>query len=187
MGGVRGRFEGSRIPDPGFAGDDGTADATLAAALTAYDAGTGDRADVLAALGSARLLVPVVAVLGPLRDGRFTTSSGTEENDDDQGLAHDKSSEMATVLLERPDGRRGLLAFTSTASLAGWDAEARPVPAAAATAAQAAIQEGADALVVDVAGPVRFALRGEDLRAVAAGWRLTRVGDQAAWIRPASE
>jgi hypothetical protein len=174
VGGVRGRFDGSRIPDPGFAGDDGAADAGLAAALTAYDAGTGDRAGVLGALGTARLLVPVVAVLGQVEV-------------DDHGLAHDKSSDMATVLMTRPDGQRGLLAFTSTASLAGWNAEARPVPAAASTAAQAAIQEGADALVVDVAGPVRFALGGEDLRAVAAGWRLTRVGDQAAWIRPASE
>lgn len=174
MGGVRGRFEGSRVPDPGFAGDDGAADAALAAALTAYDAGTGDRAAVLGALGAARLVVPVVAVLG-------------EVEQDERGLTHDKSSDMATVLLTRPDGRRGLLAFTSTASLAGWDAEARPVPATAATAAQAAIQEGADALVVDVAGPVRFALEGEDLRAVAAGWRVARVGDQAAWIRPASE
>lgn len=174
MGGVRGRFDGSRIPDPGFAGDDGAADAALTAALTAYDAGEGDRAGVLGALGSARLLVPVVAVLG-------------EMEVDEHGLAHDKSSDMATVLMTRPDGRRGLLAFTSTASLAGWNAEARPVPAAASTAAQAAIQEGADALVLDVSGPVRFALDGEDLRAVAAGWRLTRVGDQAAWIRPASE
>lgn len=174
MGGAGERFEGRRIPDPGFASDDGAADPTLAAALTAYDAGTGDRAGVLGALVAARLLVPVVAVLG-------------EGEVDDQGLTHDKSSDLATVLLTRPDGRRGLLAFTSTASLADWDAEARPVPAAAATAAQAAIQERADAVVIDVAGPVRFALEGEDLRAVAAGWRLTRVGDQAAWIRPASE
>ncbi len=187
MDGGHGRFEGSRVPDPGFAGDGGAADAALTAALTAYGEGTGDRADVLGALRSARLLVPVVAVLGPLRDGRFATSSGTEAGVDDQGLAHDKSSDMATVLMTRPDGRRGLLAFTSTETLAGWDAGARPVPTAASTAAQAALQEGADALVVDVAGPVRFALAGEDLRAVAAGWRLTRVGEQAAWIRPASE
>ncbi len=174
MDGGHGRFEGNRIPDPGFAGDDGAADAALTAALTAYGEGTGDRADVLGALRSARLLVPVVAVLGRVEI-------------DDQGLSHDKSSDMATVLMTRPDGRRGLLAFTSTESLAGWDAEARPVPAAASTAAQAALQEGADALVVDVGGPVRFALAGEDLRAVAAGWRLTRVGELAAWIRPASE
>ncbi len=186
MGGGRGGFGGSRIPDPGFAGDDGAADAALAAALTAYGDGTGDRAGVLAALGSARLVVPVVAVLGASRDRR-PAPSGTGEGAGGPGLAPGKSSDMATVLTTRPDGRRGLLAFTSTASLAGWNAEARPVPATAATAAQAALHEGADALVLDIAGPVRFALEGEDLRAVAAGWRLTHVGEQAAWIRPASE
>jgi len=168
------RFDGSRIPDPGFAGDDGSADPALAAALEAYRSGTGDRAGVLATLGSARLMVPVVAVLGSVEY-------------DDAGLAHDKTSDMAAVLLTRPDGRRGLLAFTSAERLASWDPEARPVPVTAATAAQAAVQEQADALVIDVAGPVRYAVEGDDLRAVAAGWRLALVGDRSAWIRPASE
>jgi hypothetical protein len=174
VAGSQQRFDGSRLPDPGFAGDDGSADAALEAALAAYDSGTGDRAAVLGALGSARLVVPVVAVLGSVEY-------------DDAGLAHDKTSDMAAVLLARPDGRRGLLAFTSAEHLATWDPEARPVPVTAATAAQAALQEEADALVLDLAGPVRYAVEGDDLRAVAAGWRLARVGDRSAWIRPASE
>ncbi|MGH3348376.1 MAG: SseB family protein [Nocardioides sp.] len=174
MAGPQQRFEGSRIPDPGFAGDDGTADPALEAALAAYRSGTADRAGVLAALGSARLLVPVVALAGSVEY-------------DDEGLAHDKTSDMAAVLLTRPDGRRALLAFASTASLAAWDPEARPVPVAAATAAQAAIQEQADALLLDVAGPVRYAVEGKDLHGVAAGWRLARVANRSAWIRPASE
>jgi len=33
-----------------------------------------------------------------------------------------------------------------------------------------------------VAGPVTFAVEGEDLRGLAAGWRVTRVGGRAAWI-----
>ena len=57
----------------------------------------------------------------------------------------------------------------------------------AATAGAAALQEGADALVVDVAGPVRFVVEGEDLHGLAAGWQLTRVGGRSAWIRPATE
>ena len=162
------------IPDPGFPDDEGAADPTVAEALAAYASGAGGYVDALAALQAGRLLVPVVAVLG-------------EVEVDAAGLAHDKSSDMAAVLLTRPDGRRGLLAFTSTASLAAWDAEARPVPVATATAALAALQEQADALVVDVAGPVRFPIEGEDLRGLAAGWRLTRVGERSAWIRPASE
>ncbi len=174
MAGSQERFEGSRIPDPGFAGDDGSADPTLATALAAYDAGSADRAQVLAALTRARLLVPVVALLG-------------EVEHDDHGLAHDKTSDMAAVLITRPDGRRGLLAFTGTATMRAWDADARPVPVSAATAALAAVQQEADALVVDLAGPVRFAVEGDDLRGLAAGWQLARVGDRSAWIRPASE
>ncbi len=174
MAGSQERFDGTRIPDPGFAGDDGTADAVLADALSAYDGGGGDRAGVLAALSSARLLVPVVAIRG-------------EVEQDDRGLAHDKTSDMAAVLITRPDGRRGLLAFTSAASLAAWSTDARPVPVSAATAAQAAIQEQAEALVIDVSGPVRYALEGDDLHGIAGGWRLARVGTRSAWIRPAPE
>ena len=174
MAGPQERFDGSRIPDPGFAGDDGAADATLAAALAEYGSGNGGDTGVLVALGSSRLLVPVVALLGSVEY-------------DDAGRAHEKTSDMAAVLLTRPDGRRGLLAFTSTASLAAWDADARPVAASAATAAQAAVQQQADALVIDVAGPVRYAVEGDDLHGVAAGWRLATVGGRAAWIRPAPE
>ncbi len=47
---------------------------------------------------------------------------------------------------------------------------------AARLAAQSAIQDGADALVVDVAGPATFAIEGDDLTGLAAGWRLGRVG-----------
>ena len=57
-------------------------------------------------LQQARLLVPVVAVAG-------------EVEVDEQGLAHDKSSDMATVLLTGRDGRTALLAFTGTESLRG--------------------------------------------------------------------
>jgi hypothetical protein len=168
------RFEGSRIPDPGFAGDDGSVDPALATALAAYDAGNADRAPVLAALTRARLLVPVVALLG-------------EVEHNGQGLAHEKTSDMAAVLITRPDGRRGLLAFSGSATMRAWDADARPVPVSAATAALAAVQQEADALVLDLAGPVRFAVEGDDLRGLAAGWQLARVGERSAWIRPASE
>jgi hypothetical protein len=167
-------FEGARIPDPGFAGDDGAADPALAAALASYARGATPYVEVLAALQDARLLVPVVAVLG-------------EVEVDERGLAHDKSSDMAAVLITRPDGRRGLLAFTGTGPMQAWDPEARPVPVAARLAAQAAVQDGAEALVVDLAGPVRVAVQGEDLRALASGWRLTRIGDRSGWIRPAGE
>ena len=163
-----------RIPDAGFSGDDGAASPAVTAALASYAADPARRADALAALQDARLLVPVVAVLG-------------EVEHDAAGLAHDKTSDMAAVLLRGADGRLALLAFTGTETMRAWDQEARPVPVATRLAAQAALQDDAAALVVDVAGPTAFVIEGDDLRGPAAGWTLARVGERAVWIGPAPE
>ena len=144
------------IPDPGFAGDPGDAAPALAAALTSYAAGSGSYVEALAALRTSRLLVPVVAVLG-------------ESEVDERGLTREKTSDMASVLLQGADGRMALLAFSGTAALRAWDPEARPVPVTARTAAQAALQDDAAAIVVDVAGPATFVVEGEDLRGLAHG------------------
>lgn len=170
------------IPDPGFPDDRGEADPALAEALAAHQAGTASSGQVLAALQDARLLVPVVAVLG-------------EVELDEHGLAHDKTSDMAAVLVQNAAGRTGLLAFTSLATLQRWNPEARPVPVPAATAATAAVQDGAAALLVDLAGPASYAVTGDDLTRLAAGWRLVGLGnvggdaagDGYGWIGPAGE
>jgi hypothetical protein len=166
--------ENRLIPDPGFAGDDGSAPAALAQVLADWAAGRATYPDALAVLAQSRLLVPVVALLG-------------EVEYDDRGLAHDKTSDMATVLLQGADGRLALLAFTGTATLAAWNPDGRPVPVTTAVAARSALQDGAAAIVVDVAGPARFVVEGEDLERLAGGWTLARVGEQVAWIRPAGE
>ena len=164
-------MDGRSIPDPGFAGDHGEPGAALAAALAAYAAGSGSQVDALAAVRESRLLVPVVAVLG-------------EVEHDERGLAHDKTSDMATVLMQGRDGRTALLAFSSTRSLQAWKADARPVPVTVATAAAAAVQDGADAVLVDVAGPATFVVEGQDLEGLAQGWTLARVGGRSAWVTP---
>ncbi len=163
------------LPDPGFAGDDGAADPGLAAALAAYDAApeVGGHLAALAVLQDTRVLVPVVAVLG-------------EVEYDEQGLARDKTSDMAAVLMTGRDGRTALLAFTGSVSLAQWDATARPVPVSARQAAQAALHDDAAALLLDVAGPVMFVVEGEDLEALAGGQRLVPLdGGRWGWARPA--
>jgi hypothetical protein len=165
---------GRRLPDASFAGDTGGASPAVTAALAAYAADRGRYVDALLALQDARVLVPVVAVLG-------------EVEQDAAGLAHDKTSDMAAVLLQGADGRLALLAFTGTEELRAWDPEARPVPVATRLAAQSALQDGAAALVVDVAGPTSFVIEGDDLRGLAAGWTLARVGERAAWIGPSPE
>ena len=179
------------IPDPGFAGDHGGADPVVVAALAAYDrAGEAEEVSehsaVLAALQDARVLVPVVAVLGEVEydvppGGRAQSPGGRAQS----RLAHDKTSDMAAVLMTGRDGRTALLAFTGTASLTSWNPEARPVPVTVRQAAQAALQDDASALLVDVAGPVLFVVEGDDLRALAGGDRLVRLEDgRWGWLSP---
>jgi len=158
------------IPDPGFAGDDGSVAGEVTAALTAYDGQPDALHDTtLEVLQRHRLLVPVVAVIG-------------EVSYDEQGLAHDKTSDMATVLMRGRDGRTALLAFTGEEPMRRWDAEARPVPVTLSTAAEAAAQDGAAAIVVDVAGPVMFVVESEDLAELAAGHTLVDVEGRFGWI-----
>jgi hypothetical protein len=160
---------GRTIPDPGFAGDDGSAQPDLVAALAAYAADPGRHLAVFLAPQRARLLVPVVAVLG-------------EVEVDDAGLAHDKTSDMATALLTGRDGRQALLAFTSLQTLGAWRPDARPVPVAAPLAARSALQEGAAALVVDVAGPTTYAVEGGLLDGLARGRTLALSPDGPVWV-----
>jgi SseB protein N-terminal domain len=152
------RFSGAPVPTPPLPDDDGTAPADLVRALRAAASGAGDGAGVLRALAASRLLVPVVAVLDESETGP-------------EGVRRDKQSSMATVLVEAADGRRSLLAFTGTESLRAWQQDARPVPLAAPLAARAALDEGADALLVDAAGPVPFAVADGELLLLAAAAR----------------
>jgi hypothetical protein len=149
------RPDGVPLPTSPFGDDDGSADPGVVAALAAFGRGDGGPADVLAALAASRLLVPVVAV--------------SEPSDDD--ATAEKNTHMATVTTTGRDGRRGLLAFTSVATMKRWNSQARPAPVPTRSAAEAALADGADALVIDLAGPVKFAVDDGELRALASGWR----------------
>lgn len=144
--------KGRRLEVPtAFADDDGSADPALAEVMRACARGERSVADVVAVFATGpRLLVPIVAVLDELGDD-----------------GEEKSSHMASVTLVQSDGRRGMLAFTSLDALKAWNADARPVAARAPEVAQAAIEEQCQGLLIDIAGPVRFALDGEFLRQVA--------------------
>jgi hypothetical protein len=80
----------------------------------------------------------------------------------------EKASEMAMPTLVGRDGRRAVPAFTSVESLARWQADARPVPVTALGVWQTACGDSA-AVVIDVAGPVPFAVEGARLAALATG------------------
>lgn len=156
-------WAGRRLEGTGFDRDTGEADPQLLAAVDAAAAdGPAAETAMMQLLLRARLLVPVVAVPG--------------EVDDSSGLPVDVSSDMAVVTLVAPDGQRALPAFTSLAALQAWDPSARPVPVGAQRAAEAAVQEGCQVLVLDLPGQQReageraaYALRPSMLWALAMG------------------
>ena len=144
-------FGGRSLEATGFESDDGTADEALVIAR----ANPADERAWMAALARSRFLVPVLAVPG--------------ETQEVGGRLVEKTSDMAMVTLTAPDGQRALPVFTGTDALQTWDAKARPIPVEATRAAQAAIAENCDVIVVDVAGPDAFVLRPSMLYALAQG------------------
>ena len=128
-------WAGRDLSPSGFEADTGAADPALLAAL----ATPGDDLALMRAVEASRFVVPIVADL--------------TEADTTGDLAVEKQVDMAAVTLVAPDGQRALPVFTGTDALAAWDPAARPVPVTPARAGQAAVAEGCDVIVVDVAGP----------------------------------
>jgi hypothetical protein len=76
---------------------------------------------------------------------------------------------MALPTLIGNDGRKAVIAFTGTDTVRRWRADARPVPVPASRLWPAVAAEQADAVVIDVAGPVPLVIEGARLRALASG------------------
>lgn len=146
------------LAEPAFPDDDGELDPSLD--LT-------DDATVLATIGTSRVFVPVVAVLGE----RATDGS-------------DKNSEMAAVLMTGADGRTALLAFSSLETMNRWNPTSRPVPVYGRDAARAALADQASALLLDLGQPTFHVVETEDLEHVAAEHVLVRTAGGTAWVSP---
>lgn len=159
------RFVGKDIPTPEFDDDDGSAWPIVVTAMTQFAAGEADKYAVAGALSGSRLFVPIVAVLD-------------EQETNEAGYEVEKNSHMATVTIERPDGKRGLLAFTGTDSMTDWRADCRPLAASARRVALAALAEDADVLILDIASGRRFVLERPGLLALAEG---------RAWLPPGED
>jgi SseB protein N-terminal domain len=106
--------------------DHGDADPRLTQALEA-----GDAVAIRQAMLAVRLLVPIVAV--------------GEESD---------AVEMAVPRIVNAEGRTALPVFSSYEALRAWRPQGRPVPMPGEQAVAAALAEGYDALVLDIAGPI---------------------------------
>ena len=119
---------------------------------------------MLQTLPGVRVFVPIIALLGE------TPAEG------------DKNADMAAVLMTGADGRQALLAFSSVATMAVWDPKARPVPILGKDAAQATLDEGASAILLDLANPTFTVIESQDVEHLAQGHRLLRSAAGAAWV-----
>ena len=146
-------FEGAVVPDSVFADDDGSADDYLREVLVQY-AQTADAEtarELLDLLVVARLLVPVVSIVDSIEEGV------------------EKDSHMRSVEFQSQDGRKALVAFTGMDSVQMWDETARPIPRHAYVVAQGAVEQGYDAILLDLSGPTPVAIDGMLLTLLAIG------------------
>ncbi len=156
----------------------------MTAVLAAYAAGQATEHAALTAVAAGRLLVPVVAV--PVEPGARPADATAPPHagqpqaaDRDAGSSHardrhggaggEQETEMALPTLIGNDGRKAVIAFTGIETISRWRADARPVPVPAARLWPAAAAEQADAVVIDVAGPVALVIEGARLATLAGG------------------
>lgn len=151
-----------------FSDDTGQADPVLRALLGDPETYEAQR-EIVESVRTGRLLIAAVqADVAPCDDHDDHDHDHTHDHEHQPGM-----DQMATVIVTDAQGRRALLCFTGVDSLARWRSDARPVPVTGVEAAQAALQEDCSALLIDAAGPTRYALAGTGLWALAAGgpWR----------------
>lgn len=182
-------------PTSRFAADDGAADPELAEALARRVAGQGTLADVVAALASARVLVPVLAVEHDDADAAGEPDDAHRSPAGDrctpaaaEPFAEARHASAGVVAVAAPDGRTALPVFSSVAALTAWHRSARPMPAEGPRAAAAALGEGWDLLVVDPGGAATAVVPRPAVHALAAGraWvPAVRDGVVAAGVREA--
>jgi len=129
---------GRALTGTGFEGDDGSADADLLAAL---ENPLPDETVLMHAVGTARLLVPIVAIPTEPTAPTEVEHAGTP--------MLEKATDLAVLTLSLSDGQRGFPVFSSLAALSAWDAQARPSPVTSSKAAQAAVSERCDVMVLD--------------------------------------
>ena len=139
-------WTGRALTGTGFDGDMGEADVDLTAALDDPQ----EETVLMRAVAQARLLVPIVAAPSGIDDSAEPMV---------EKLALKNATDMAVVTLTSPDGQRGLPVFSSLAALSAWDAAARPSPVTSARAAQAAVSERCDVMLLDLGSGHECVLR----------------------------
>jgi SseB protein N-terminal domain len=154
-------------PSAAYAGDKGEPDPQLRTLLAASGDSRDDYLRAVAALCTARFLLPIVA-LG---------------DDGGTGPDPDRHAELQAALLTTPDGNSGLPVFTGLDALVAWKPGARPVPCRLDEVAATAVEVGAVAVLVDVAGPATLVIEAGLVAELAGGRRLVELdGGEWGWL-----
>ena len=93
-----------------------------------------------------------------------------------------KEGELGAVKLTNEHGNTALLAFTGIDSLTAWDSRARPVPGPPPDLAATVAEVGAEALLIDVAGPAPFVIGADVLKPIEDGAHLVKLNDGWGWM-----
>lgn len=149
-------FDGRSFQPNPSADDDGAADPRLIEAVGQFRARERKMPEVVAALRTARLLIPLVTDRG-------------DEGIGPHGQLVDKTQELALVTVAGPDGRTVLPAFSSVDAMRVWNPVARPIPVSAPQVALAAAADELGAIVLDPGSPTEFAVRRTAFEALATG------------------
>lgn len=150
-------------PNAAFAGDHGHPDPALRAILArAYEGGTNYHR-AIAALCTARLLLPIVAA--------------GDEGEPGSGPDPDRHAEMAAVLLTAESGATAVPVFTGIDALNAWKPDARPVPCTLDDVAATAVETKSAAIVIDIPGPHPLVIEAGVIDELAQGRRLVELPD----------
>lgn len=156
---------GQRLLQPSsrWSGDQGQADEAVRQVLAEAARADGPEAYLAAVAGlcGARLLLPIVA----------------EGDDSATAPDPDRQATMSIPMLRNAAGQQAVLGFTGMDSLRAWQSNARPVPTTLDDVAKTALDAGAQAVVIDVAGPATLVLEPGLLEPLAQGMRLVRLED----------
>jgi len=147
---------GRTLTSTGFDGDHGEADPHLLAALD----DPRDEVTLMRAVAQARLLIPIVAVPPEIvalpAEVQHLDEHVDEHSDEPMteqaaatGSEGSGADDLAVVILTASDGHRAFPVFSSLAALSAWDATARPSPVTSSRAAQSAVSERCDVMLLD--------------------------------------
>lgn len=148
-------------PNAAFAGDRGDPDPALRAVLAVAYQGEDNYPRAVAALCTARLLLPIVAT------------------GDDGGDAPDpaRRAELAAVLIRSDAGATAVPVFTGLDALTTWQPDARPVPCTLDDVAATAVETDSMAVLIDLPGPHPLVIERGLIDELAQGRRLVELPD----------